>query len=84
MAALLPQNQPYLHRTMNVGQWEEGVRKYRETLQDVTVWEDAEYLFQVVGKNGEPYCRCFWKLRNQELYCHPAICEVPELAFRQT
>lgn len=82
----IPEEQPYLHRTMNIGQWRDGVKKFRETNNNVTVWEDREYLFEVVGKDGQPHARCFWKLGNRELYCHPANIETLELPepIRQT
>lgn len=77
MAAInLPNENPVLHRTLNQGQWQSGLDAFQMLGRTVTVWEDAEYLFQILNHNGEPYCRCFWKLGNREIYCDPADCHI--------
>lgn len=74
MAANLPAENPFLIPTLNVDQWGKALDQYLawNHQRDITAWENGSFLFQIVTRNNEPYCRCFSKVENRELYCDPA------------
>lgn len=70
----LPAENPFLIPTLNNDQWGKALDQYLawNQLRDITAWENGTFLFQIVTRNNEPYCRCVYKVDNRELYCDPA------------
>jgi hypothetical protein len=67
----MPAQNPVLHRTLNVSQWQTGRAAYNRLHQDVIVWEDSDYIFSLVNHYGTMYYRVFWKIADQVLHYAP-------------